>query len=72
MIYETFLRTNGEKYSLRYQFSLIGDIGDKEYLNSTVEEYKVICPHGTFSYIKKDDFYRCAGHCFVSKFLRKT
>ena len=56
MTYETFLRANGEKYSLRCQFSLIGDIGDKEYLNSIVEEYKVICPHGTFSYIKKDDF----------------
>ena len=29
----------------------------KEYFNTTREDYKVICSHGTSDYITKDDSY---------------
>ena len=30
---------------------------NKEYFNTTREDYKVICSHGTSDYITKDDSY---------------
>ena len=37
-------------------FSIIGDIMNTEYFNTTFEEYKVIKPDGTSDYITKNDF----------------
>ena len=48
IIYETFLPVNGENYSLRSQFSLIGYT---KYFNDTLEVYKMIHPDEISLYI---------------------
>ena len=57
IFYETFLRPLRAKITPDINNSLkLGDIGDIEYFNTTLEEYKVINPDGTSHYITKDEF----------------
>ena len=44
------------KYFMLNIFSLIGDIGNIEYFNTNLEEYKVIYLDETFNYTTKEDF----------------
>ena len=44
------------KYFMLNIFSLIGDIGNIEYFNTNLEEYRVIYLDETFNYTTKEDF----------------
>ena len=48
--------SHGKNYYWHQKLSLIGDIGDIEYFNPTLDEHKIIYLNGTYYYITKDDF----------------
>ena len=60
ILYETFLPVNDKNYSWRWLGSLVGHIGDIEYFNTTLGEYKAIYPDGNIYFWlhhkKKNDF----------------
>ena len=64
------------KYFMLNIFSLIGDIGNIEYFNTNLEEYKVIYLDETFNYTTKEDFNgevtfkkKKLNHCYFSFLL---
>lgn len=63
------------KYFMLNIFSLIGDIGNIEYFNTNLEEYKVIYLDETFNHTTKEDFNgevtlkKKLNHCYFSFLL---